>query len=215
MPILVGLEGQGSYGAMPSFGGALNDQEVADVVNYVRTSWGNTTPASLKAGAVDAIRATAPTGLGGSVAARALGCGKIGDGTVPDTMATEDEVSIASWAAEGNAQNAITALTERAKRDNPDATPADIVRTIVAAYCPVIANHTMIDEAEKRRRLALFAVQAGQQVAELYPQATRKVMVSAEIAPEMADSISQAAQSAHMTMQAWIASQLQKAAPRN
>ena len=89
------------------------------------------------------------------------------------------------------------------------------MRTIVAAYCPVIANHTMIDDVEKRRRLALFAVQAGQQVAELYPQATRKVMVSAEIAPEMADSISQAAQSAHMSMQAWIASQLQKAAPKN
>jgi mono/diheme cytochrome c family protein len=26
---------------MPAFGGALNDQQVADVVNYIRTHFGN------------------------------------------------------------------------------------------------------------------------------------------------------------------------------
>ncbi len=214
MPILVGLEGQGTYGAMPAFGGALNDREVADVVNYVRTTWGNTTDASTTPAIVATARADAPTGLGGSPPARALGCGKIGDGTVPDTMATEDEVSIASWAAEGNAQNAILALANRAKRDNPDATPADVLRTIVAAYCPVVANTPRIGEAEKRQRLADFAVQAGRQVAVIYPQSTQKVLVSAVVTPDMADTINQAAQSAHMTTQAWIATQLQKVAPK-
>lgn len=28
-------------GEMPSFAGALSDQEMADVINYVRNSWGN------------------------------------------------------------------------------------------------------------------------------------------------------------------------------
>ena len=214
MPILVGLEGQGSYGAMPAFGGALDDREIADVVNYVRTSWGNTTDASVKPGAVGAIRADAPTGMGGSVEARRLGCGKIGEGTVPDTLASEDEVTIASWAAEGNAQNAILALTNRAKRDNPDATPADVVRTIVAAYCPVVANTPRIDQAEKRHRLADFAVQAGEQVALIYPQSTEKVLVSAAVTPDMADTINQAASAAHMSTQAWLAAQLQKVAPK-
>ncbi len=214
MPILVGLEGQGSYGAMPAFGGALSDRDIADVVNYVRTNWRNTTDASTTAATVAAIRADAPTGLGGSVEARRLGCGKIGDGTVPDTIATEDEVAIASWVAGGNAQNAILALAARAKRDNPSATPADVLATIVAAYCPVLANTPRIDAAEKRRRLADFAVQAGQQVALIYPQSTREVLVSAVVTPDMADTINQAAQSAHMTTQAWIATQLQKIAPK-
>ncbi len=213
-PIRGGLAGLGTSGARPSFGGALDDREVADVVNYVRTEWGNTSDASATPASIAAIRAGAATGLGGSPAARALGCGKIGEGTVPDTIATEDEVSIASWAADGNAQNAILALANRAKRDNQDATPADVLRTIVAAACPVIASTPRIGEAEKRRRLADFAVQAGRQVALIFPQSARKILVSAVVSPDMADTINQAAQSAHMTTQAWIASQLQKIAPK-
>ena len=30
---------------MPSFGWRLDDQQVADVVNFIRTSWGNNAPA--------------------------------------------------------------------------------------------------------------------------------------------------------------------------
>ena len=40
--------GQRSYLAMPAFGRKLDDQEVADVVNYIRNAWGN------RASAVDA-----------------------------------------------------------------------------------------------------------------------------------------------------------------
>jgi hypothetical protein len=214
MPVLVGLEGQGSYGAMPAFGGALDDREVADLVNYVRTAWNNTADASTTPAEVGAIRAAAPMGLGGTVDARRLGCGKVGDGTVPDTIATEDEAAIASWAENGNAQNAILALAQRAKHDNPDATPADLVRTIVAAYCPVVANLSRLTDAEKRRQLADFAVQAGRQVAQIDPPSAEKVLVSAAVDPGLANTIDQAAQSAHMTAQAWMVQQLQKAAPK-
>jgi mono/diheme cytochrome c family protein len=37
-PIFLILEGQK---AMPSFGGMLDDQQVADVVNYIRSNFGN------------------------------------------------------------------------------------------------------------------------------------------------------------------------------
>lgn len=44
--VLVGGELPGVKGApstinMPAFGWRLNDQQVADVVNFIRTSWGN------------------------------------------------------------------------------------------------------------------------------------------------------------------------------
>jgi hypothetical protein len=214
MPILLGLEGQGTYGAMPAFGGALDDREIADVTNFVRTSWTNTADASTTPAMVRAMRNGVPVGLGTTEAARDLGCSKIGDGTVPDTTATADMVTIASWTQGGNAQNAILALASRAKRDNPDATPADVLRTVVAAYCPVVANTPRIGQAEKRRRLAQFAVQAGQQVALVYPASAREVLVSAEVSPDMADSVNAAAQAAHMSTQAWIASQLQKVIPK-
>jgi mono/diheme cytochrome c family protein len=50
-PIAVIVHGQK---AMPPFGGLLNDQQIADVVNYVRTHFGNNykdkvTPADVKA----------------------------------------------------------------------------------------------------------------------------------------------------------------------
>jgi mono/diheme cytochrome c family protein len=50
-PMAVIVHGQK---AMPAFGGLLNDQQIADVVNYVRTNFGNNykdkvTPADVKA----------------------------------------------------------------------------------------------------------------------------------------------------------------------
>ena len=42
--------------AMPAFGGMLTDQQVADVVNYIRTHFGNRYADAVKAGDVKAIR---------------------------------------------------------------------------------------------------------------------------------------------------------------
>ncbi|MEJ5173800.1 c-type cytochrome, partial [Erwinia sp. MYb416] len=41
---------------MPAFGWRLNDQQVADVVNFVRTSWGNTATSAVSAGDVAKVR---------------------------------------------------------------------------------------------------------------------------------------------------------------
>lgn len=40
--VLKGIPKQGKYIPMPSFASRLSDQQIADVLNYVRTSWGNT-----------------------------------------------------------------------------------------------------------------------------------------------------------------------------
>ena len=39
--VLNGLPQRGSYIPMPALGGQLDDQQIADIANYVRTSWGN------------------------------------------------------------------------------------------------------------------------------------------------------------------------------
>ena len=39
--VLGGIPPQGKYIPMPAFASQLSDQQVADVANYVRTSWGN------------------------------------------------------------------------------------------------------------------------------------------------------------------------------
>ena len=43
-------------GAMPAFAAQLDDQQIADVLTYIRSSWGNSAPA-IEADAVSAIRA--------------------------------------------------------------------------------------------------------------------------------------------------------------
>lgn len=61
--LLYGLTGQinvkgGSYnGAMPAFGAQLKDDQIAAVLNYVSTSWGNKNPKAFTANEVKAQRA--------------------------------------------------------------------------------------------------------------------------------------------------------------
>ncbi len=54
--ILAGLPGQGTYPAMPGNASTMSDQQIADLANYVRTSWGNTAPANVTAAAVATLR---------------------------------------------------------------------------------------------------------------------------------------------------------------
>jgi mono/diheme cytochrome c family protein len=53
--VLGGVPARGAYMAMPSFASLRND-DVAGIVNYVRTSWGNTASQPVRADTVQAIR---------------------------------------------------------------------------------------------------------------------------------------------------------------
>ncbi|HQR24965.1 MAG TPA: c-type cytochrome, partial [Steroidobacteraceae bacterium] len=55
--ILQGIPMQNGYVPMPSFASQLSDQEIADLANYVRTSWGNTAAANATAAEVAKRRA--------------------------------------------------------------------------------------------------------------------------------------------------------------
>ena len=212
MPVLIGQQGQGTYGAMPAFGGALDDGQVADLANYVRTAFGNTTDASTTAAMVKADRMGAPVGLGGSLAARRLGCAPIGESTVPGAVASEDEVTIASWAEHGREDDAIAALATRARADNPDATAADVARVVTAAYCPVVANAPGLDDAGRRARLRDFAGRAGIAIAPLFPPAGSDVLLTASLPASTAGAVADAANAAHLPVGAFIARQVQQGA---
>ncbi|MEI2265891.1 c-type cytochrome [Erwinia sp. CGal63] len=53
---LPGVKGAPSAITMPAFGWRLNDQQVADVVNFIRTSWGNTAKKQVSASDVAKVR---------------------------------------------------------------------------------------------------------------------------------------------------------------
>ena len=55
--ILLGIPAQNGYVPMPAFASQFSDQQVADVVNYVRSHWGNTAPTNATAAMVAKRRA--------------------------------------------------------------------------------------------------------------------------------------------------------------
>jgi mono/diheme cytochrome c family protein len=59
--VLKGIPMQDGYVPMPSFASQLDDQQIADVANYVRTSWGNAATANATAAEVARLRAQAAT----------------------------------------------------------------------------------------------------------------------------------------------------------
>ncbi|MBL8539668.1 MAG: cytochrome c, partial [Betaproteobacteria bacterium] len=56
--ILSGIPAQNNYVPMPSFATQLDDQQVAEVANYLRTSWGNKSAPNATASMVKTLRAT-------------------------------------------------------------------------------------------------------------------------------------------------------------
>jgi mono/diheme cytochrome c family protein len=54
--ILGGIPAQGKYVPMPSFATQLNDQQIADIANYIRTNWGNTAPPNATASMAAKLR---------------------------------------------------------------------------------------------------------------------------------------------------------------
>jgi len=58
--VLGGIPSRGGYIPMPSFAAQLTDRQVADIVNYVRTSWGNGAAPNSTAATVARLRAPSP-----------------------------------------------------------------------------------------------------------------------------------------------------------
>jgi mono/diheme cytochrome c family protein len=58
--VLGGVPAQGKYVPMPPFASQLNDQQIADLANYVRSSWGNAAPPNTSAAMVAKLRRPVP-----------------------------------------------------------------------------------------------------------------------------------------------------------
>ena len=74
--VVGGLQASHGFAPMPAVGVGMTDGEIAAVVNYVRTAWGNNAPPNAGAGMVAEIRSKSHTLLAGN---RANGCPSISD----------------------------------------------------------------------------------------------------------------------------------------
>ncbi len=210
-PMTNGEPGGGTYGAMPSFAGALSNAEMADIANYARTSWGNAGSANATpalAASLRAIAGAAITGAGGTNAARDRNCPKVGPSLIAGTMATADEADLLASATDGDLMNRMASVIQQLRTDNPGAGVTDLANAMYAAYCPAIANNPQLSSNQKAGRIAQFNLQLGQILSMTTPvPGGTNAQITATVTAGQAAAITQAAQTAGMTPAQWTAKQ--------
>jgi mono/diheme cytochrome c family protein len=168
--VLQGIPARAELPAMPSFAGSLNDGDVANLTNYVRTSWGNKGAPNATRALVATWRATLSLPVYASDAARRFDCPDVGQGG----DASLDPKMIAVLGGEMAQRSvAYASVIDSYKAAHPDAGMADVVNNLVAAYCPVIARRAISDQAKsmalKQFALTITSYLSNQSVAEAEP----------------------------------------------
>jgi mono/diheme cytochrome c family protein len=168
--VLQGIPARADLPAMPSFAGSLNDSDVANLTNYVRTSWGNKAAPNATRALVATWRGTLSLPVYASDAARRFDCPAVGQGADPSL----DPNLTAVLGGEMTQRSvAYASVIDTYKAQYPDAGTADIVNNLVAAYCPVIAKRAISDQAKsqalKRFALTITTYLSNQSVTETEP----------------------------------------------
>ena len=210
-PMINGLPGGGSYGAMPSFAGALSNGEMAAITNYARTAWGNAASANATPALVASLRSIAGpdvTGAAGTNAARARHCPKVGPALIAGTLATADEADLLASATDGDLMNRMTSVIQQLRTDNPDAGVTEIANAMYAAYCPAVANNPQLSASERSDYLVQFSRRVGTILAMTTPvPGGTGAEITATVTGAQAEAIAQAAQTAGLTPAQWVAKQ--------
>ena len=157
MVVLGGLPSSGNYSAMPSFAGRLSDSQIADLANYVRTSWGNQASPNATPSMVATWRPAANVPDYGTQVAAAFKCPEVGGGpgaSGPNAQAVTDLVAMIQAG-----DRRIANLVATYQRETPSAGGAEVVDALLAAYCPSIAASDA-PTYQKMAALRNFAMQA-------------------------------------------------------
>jgi mono/diheme cytochrome c family protein len=132
MALLEGFAPHGSWGAMASFANTLNDDQIADVTNYVRTAWGNTAPANATPWGVSSWRKTADVAKNES---HALLCPNLTSDVVqPALNAGPNALKMA--ASDGTEMSKLIGDYRTAR---PKTSTAELIEALSTAYCRVLA----------------------------------------------------------------------------
>ncbi|MBS9477153.1 cytochrome c [Ancylobacter sp. VKM B-3255] len=159
--VLGGLPASGRFSAMPSFAGRLSDADIADLANYVRTSWGNGAPSNTTPSMVAAWRETVKVPDYGTQAASKFDCAQVGGAPGADGPDPKAVAALSAEIAGGNTD--VASLVDSYEGAAPDASPPEVVDAMMAAYCPVVAA-SGADDYTKYARLRAFTLQAAADV---------------------------------------------------
>jgi cytochrome c553 len=154
MAVLEGFKPQGTWGAMGSFADTLNDDQIADVANYVRTAWGNNAPANATPWSVGNWRKDASTQATGPAA---MLCPDLAQDIVAPALTNPPE---ALRTAAGNGDK-MSNLVGNYRSSRPSASEAEVIEALSTAYCRVVTTEN-ISQARMAADIADFAQRVAQ-----------------------------------------------------
>lgn len=152
--VLGGLPALNGYAPMPAAGANVPDQEIADLVNYVRTAWGNGAPANAEPGMVAKLRATSMTLMSSTVAS---GCvPPAGDTPVAKIDKAALQAELKGVRQQDMLQH-IVVLLPKVQASAPDAKDDAIINAMTDAYCPVALADDSVPPPERTALIGSFA----------------------------------------------------------
>jgi mono/diheme cytochrome c family protein len=160
--VLGGLLAHGTYAPMPAVGAGMSDQEVADVVTYVRNAWTNAAPGTTGAGTVAAIRAKTSgiMALRSDPDAKTDPCRLDSDAlpvkSIPDPK-NKIEATLVSLQPIRMGET-IDRLISRARAAAPKDSQAEIINGLTQAYCYWAVKSGAINKPDAARLIGQFSV---------------------------------------------------------
>jgi len=210
--ILQGLTGTGNYGRMPGFAGALSNQEISDIANYVRVGFGNRGVPDVSPTLVADLRSIAGVGPGGTEAARAFDCPAVGAAPVPGVLADPADVRDLAAGGDTDMENKIGDLLDEIRQQQPGISDGALSNIMIASFCPVVANDPALNNSQRRARLMDFNTALQDRLAGAAEPSDVRVLVSVPLQPNVLQQLKQAAASQHQALTKWMADTLARQA---
>jgi mono/diheme cytochrome c family protein len=149
MAMLEGFPPQGAWGAMSSFASTLNDDQIAELANYVRTAWGNNAPPNAAPWSVGNWRKNAEPNTGNTAA---MLCPDLAQGVIaPALTATSAALKRAA-----NDRKQMSSLVANYKASRPASSKAEVIEALSTAYCRLVTTDP-ISKARMSAQIADFA----------------------------------------------------------
>ena len=148
--VLGGLAARATYAPMPGFATVLSPQQIADVTNYVRTSWGNSAAASATSAMVASLTPKSATMMAGTHWCHAPSDPAVG-------KAAANDAGLLSNINDSNELPQMEKLVADVRRSAPN-TPQDrLVNGLTASYCQILFKDASVLPDARGPRLDRFA----------------------------------------------------------
>jgi mono/diheme cytochrome c family protein len=135
--ILAGMPARGSFAPMPGLATTLGSAEIANIANYVRTSWSNAAPTTATVAMVDDLVKSTSTMLSGTA-----GCAKVGPQPLSDAIKTRGIDPLLQQVNAANMLEQVNAILARLHAPDTGVSQADLVNGLTTAYCPTALGDT-------------------------------------------------------------------------